>query len=143
MLYLGIDQHKSQITVNLRSQDGGVILQRQVSTRREKIRTFFIEDDHEAYLELMAEQCREQRVAIWAYCLMPNHIHLIAVPETEQALRRAIGEAHRRYTRRINFRQKWRGYLWQGRFASFVMDELYLLAAARYVELENRRIGQA
>ena len=41
MLYLGIDKHKSQITVNLRSQDGGVILQRQVSTRREKIRTFF------------------------------------------------------------------------------------------------------
>ena len=49
-------------------------------------------------------------------------------------MRRAIGEAHRRYTRRINFREKWRGYLWQGRFASFVMDEPYLLAAARYVE---------
>ena len=65
---------------------------------------------------------------------MPNHVHLIAVPETEQSLRRGIGEAHRRYTRRINFREKWRGYLWQGRFASFVMDEPYLLAAARYVE---------
>ncbi len=65
---------------------------------------------------------------------MPNHVHLIAVPKTEDGLRRAIGEAHRRYTRRINFREKWRGYLWQGRFASFVMDEPYLLAAARYVE---------
>jgi putative transposase len=52
-------------------------------------------------------------------------------PETEQALRRAIGQAHRRYTRRINFREKWRGYLWQGRFGSFVMDEPYLAAAAR------------
>ena len=61
---------------------------------------------------------------------MPNHTHLIAVPSSEEGLRRAIGEAHRRYTRRINFRQKWRGYLWQGRFASFVMDEPYLLAAA-------------
>ncbi|MBC8877030.1 MAG: transposase [Planctomycetes bacterium] len=70
---------------------------------------------------------------------MPNHIHLIAVPETEQALRRAIGEAHRRYTRRINFREKWRGYLWQGRFASFVMDEPYLAVAARYVELNPVR----
>ena len=101
--------------------------------------TFFIEDDYGAYLELMSEQCREEGVAIWAYCLMPNHIHLIAVPETEQALRRAIGEAHRRYTRRINFREKWRGYLWQGRFASFVMDEPYLVAAARYVELNPVR----
>ena len=51
----------------------------------------------------------------------------------------AVGEAHRRYTRRINFREKWRGYLWQGRFASFVMDEPYLLAAARYVELNPVR----
>ena len=72
---------------------------------------------------------------------MPNHVHLIAVPASEQGLRRAIGEAHRRYTRRINFREKWRGYLWQGRFASFVMDEPYLLAAARYVELNPVRAG--
>jgi putative transposase len=61
-------------------------------------------------------------------------VHLIAVPETESALRGALGEAHRRYTRRINFRHGWRGHLWQGRFASFVMDETYLLACADYVE---------
>jgi putative transposase len=72
---------------------------------------------------------------------MPNHIHLIAVPRAEESLRRAIGEAHRRYTRRINFREKWRGYLWQGRFASFVMDEVYLLATARYAELNPVRAG--
>ena len=96
--------------------------------------TFFCDDDYAAYIELMADHCREEGVAIWAYCVMPNHVHLIAVPQTKQALRRAIGEAHRRYTRRINFRENWRGYLWQGRFASFVMDEPYLLAAARYVE---------
>ncbi len=70
---------------------------------------------------------------------MPNHVHLIAVPSSEEGLRRAIGEAHRRYTRRINFRERWRGYLWQGRFASFVMDEAYLLATARYVELNPLR----
>jgi putative transposase len=89
----------------------------------------------------MAEWCREQGVAIWSYCLMPNHTHLNAVPSSEDGLRRAIGEAHRRYSRRINFREKWRGYLWQGRFASFVMDEPYLLAAARYVELNPVRAG--
>jgi putative transposase len=101
--------------------------------------TFFNDDDYAAYLELMAEWCREEGAEVWAYCLMPNHVHLIAVPRTENALRRAIGEAHRRYTRRINFREKWRGYLWQGRFASFVMDEPHLLAAARYVELNPVR----
>ncbi len=101
--------------------------------------TFFCDEDYAAYVELMADWCREERVAIWAYCLMPNHVHLIAVPQTEPGLRRAVGEAHRRYTRRINFREKWRGYLWQGRFASFVMDEPHLLAAARYVELNPVR----
>ena len=66
---------------------------------------------------------------------MPNHVHLIAVPQTETGLARAIGEAHRRYTRHINFREKWRGHLWQERFASFPMDERHLLAAARYIEM--------
>ena len=98
-------------------------------------RTFFHDEDYAAYLELMAEWCGERGVVIWAYCLMPNHVHLIATPRSEDGLGRAIGEAHRRYTRRINFREKWRGYLWRGRFASFVMDEPYLLAAVRYVEL--------
>ena len=89
----------------------------------------------------MSQWCREYAVAIWSYCLMPNHIHLIAVPSTTDGLRLAIGEAHERYTRRINFRERWRGYLWQGRFASFVMDESYLLAAARYIELNPVRAG--
>lgn len=66
---------------------------------------------------------------------MPNHVHLIAVPETEEGLCRAIGETHRRHTRHINFREGWRGHLWQGRFASSVMDNRYTLAAARYIEL--------
>ncbi len=101
--------------------------------------TFFNDGDYAAYLELMAEWCREKGVEIWSHCLMPNHVHLIAVPSTEDGLRGAIGSAHERYTRRINFREKWRGYLWQGRFASFVMDEPYLLAAARYVELNPVR----
>ena len=101
--------------------------------------TFFGEEDYAAYLELMGQWCQERGVQIWAYCLMPNHVHLIAVPKSRDGLRRAIGEAHRRYTRRVNFREQWRGHLWQGRFASFVLDEPYLLAAARYVELNPLR----
>jgi len=103
--------------------------------------TFFCNEDYLAYLDLMAEWCRKCEVEIWAWCLMPNHVHLIAIPHREEGLARAIGEAHRRYTRRINFRQGWRGHLWQERFASFPMDEGYLLAAARYVEMNPVQAG--
>jgi putative transposase len=103
--------------------------------------TFFRDDDYHAYIDLMAEWCRKYHVEVWAWCLMPNHVHLIALPETEEGLARAIGEAHRRYTRRINFREGWRGHLWQERFASFPMDESYLLAAARYVEMNPVAAG--
>ena len=103
--------------------------------------TFFCDDDYRYYIRLMAEWCDKCGVTILAYCLMPNHVHLIAVPESADGLRRAIGEAHRRYTRHINFREQWRGHLWQGRFASFLMDEKYLLTATRYIELNPVKAG--
>jgi putative transposase len=101
--------------------------------------TFFREEDYQAYLTLMAEWYRKFRVEIWTYCLMPNHVHLIAVPETEEGLRMAIGEAHRRYSAMINRRQKWTGHLWQGRFSSFPMDQNYLFSAAKYIEMNPMR----
>lgn len=105
--------------------------------------TFFGEDDYRLYHATMAQWCTRWGVSIWAYCLMPNHIHLIATPAAADGLHRALGAAHRRYSRHINFRQGWRGYLWQGRFASFPLDGSYLLAAARYVELNPVRAGLA
>ena len=105
--------------------------------------TFFQDHDYVVYLKLMKTWCERHTVGIRAYCLMPNHVHLIAVPETVDGLARAIGEAHRRYTVRINRREGWRGYLWQGRFSSFVMDENYFLTAMRYVELNPVRAGLA
>ncbi len=103
--------------------------------------TFFCNDDYERYKELMSRWCIKRGVDIWAYCLMPNHVHLIAVPDSEESLRIAIGEAHRRYTGHINFRENWRGHLWQSRFASYPMDESYLLAAAKYIEMNPVRAG--
>ena len=76
--------------------------------------TFFSDADYREYLSLLNEWCQKCGVDIWAYCLMPNHVHLIAVPESDDGLRRGIGEAHRRYSRMINFRENWRGHLWQG-----------------------------
>lgn len=105
--------------------------------------TFFSDQDYRAYLDLMAAWCGRVGVAIWAYCLMPTYVHLIAVPDAEDGLRRAVGEAHRRYSRRINDRMGWRGHLWQGRFTSFVMDKPNLLSAVRHVELSPVRGGLA
>jgi putative transposase len=105
--------------------------------------TFFRDEDYQAYIELMREWCLKRRVEIWAYCLMPNHVHLIAMPESDDGLRRGIGEAHRRYSRMINHRENWQGHLWQGRFASFPLDENYLLATARYIEMNPVRAGLA
>ena len=103
--------------------------------------TFFCDEDYQSYLDLMGHWCGVHDVEVLAYCLMPDHVHLIAVPQAADGLRRAIGEVHRRYTRMVNLREGWRGHLWQGRFASFVLDEPYLLTAARYVELNPVRAG--
>ncbi|MFC1672734.1 transposase [Pseudomonadota bacterium] len=96
--------------------------------------TFFCDADYVAYKALMSEWCTRCGVQVWAYCLMSNHVHLILVPSDEGGLARAVGEAHRRYTRHVNGREGWTGYLWQGRFASYPMDEAHLLTAAAYVE---------
>jgi len=106
-------------------------------------RTFFCEADYLAYLHLAAEAFREAEVQVWAYCLMPNHVHLIATPPRPQALAQAVGATHVRYTRQVNLRERWTGHLWQGRFASAPMDEAHLLACARYVELNPVRAGLA
>jgi putative transposase len=105
----------------------------QRGNRRQRV--FFSEMDYHYYIDLMAEFTEATQTEIWAYCLMPNYVHLVMVPQREDGLRAALGEVHRRYTRRINFRNGWRGRLWQERFHSFVMDEQYLLATVRYVEL--------
>jgi putative transposase len=109
----------------------------QRGNRRQQV--FFSDGDYALYKSLLAEGCEAAGVEVWAYCLMPNHVHLILLPHDEDGLRAALGEAHRRYTRHINAREDWRGYLWQGRFASFPMDERHLLACARYVEVNPVR----
>ena len=83
---------------------------------------------------MLSTSCRACGTQVHGYCLMPNHLYPILVPGDELGLHDALGEAHRRYTRRINFREGWRGHPWQEPFHSFVMDERHLIAAARSVE---------
>ena len=109
----------------------------QRGNRREA--TFFSPRDYRLYKRMLAEECEEAAVAVWAWCLMPNHVHLVLVPACPEGLARAAGRVHHRYTVAINKREGWTGHLWQARFASFVMDERHLLACARYVELNPVR----
>ncbi|WP_208634149.1 transposase [Rhizorhabdus wittichii] len=83
---------------------------------------FFGDEDRRLYLRLLREGCLRAQVRCLAWCLMDNHVHLILVPDEADGLRAALGEAHRRYTRHVNLREGWRGYLFQGRFASYPMD---------------------
>jgi putative transposase len=103
--------------------------------------TFFCNRDYRAYLQLLMAGIAETGVAIWGYCLMPNHVHLIAVPGTPRGLAQLFRAAHQRYSLTVNERQGWRGHLWQERFHSFVMDDAHLLLAARYIELNPVRAG--
>lgn len=105
----------------------------QRGNRRQEV--FFHDSDYQEYLKLLQCHCEKNNLTIMTYCLMPNHVHLIVLPSNKDGLAKAIGETHRNYTRMINFREKWRGYLWQGRFSSYIMDEkhLYAEAAVRYI----------
>jgi putative transposase len=109
----------------------------QRGNRRE--RTFFEDGDYEIYLDLLSDAAARSGVAIWSYCLMPNHVHIVAVPSDEDGLRRTFRYVHRHYTGYINARLRVTGHLWQGRFSSVAMDEAHLVSALRYVALNPVR----
>jgi putative transposase len=104
----------------------------QRGNRRENV--FFSDEDRRAYLEWLTEYCARHEVEVLAYCLMSNHIHVVAVPAADDALERVFRPLHTRYAQRVNRLKKWKGHLWQGRFFSSALDETYLWAGIRYVE---------
>jgi putative transposase len=101
------------------------------------------DEDRHLYLRLLGEQGKANRLRFLAWCLMTNHAHLVGVPPTRASLARAIGEAHRRYTWRVNRRDGVTGWLFQGRFNSCALDERHGIAAIRYVERNPVRAGLA
>ena len=104
-----------------------------------RARTFFEDGDYALYRDLLGEAARRAGAEIWAYCLMPNHVHIVVVPGDEDGLRRTFADAHRRYSGYVNARLRVTGHLWQGRFGSVVMDEEHLGHAVRYVSLNPVR----
>jgi putative transposase len=90
---------------------------------------------------LLTEYSRQSGVGILAYCLMPNHIHLIAVPEEEDSLSICLRRTHGRYAQYHNARRVRSGHLWQNPFYSCAMEECHLWNAIRDVELNPVRAG--
>jgi putative transposase len=101
-------------------------------TQRGNNRTtvFFDDEDRQTYLKLLSLYSQKNHLRIWAYCLMNNHIHLLAVPETEIALARGIGLTNQVYTQYLNRKLRQSGRIWQNRFFSCVIDnDQYLWAS--------------
>lgn len=103
--------------------------------------TFFSNEDYALYRDLLAKHARASGVQIWAWVLMPNHVHLILVPSDPDGLRRCLSAVHRRYAGHVHARLKRTGHFWQGRFGCVAMDEAHLGAALRYLALNPVRAG--
>ena len=102
---------------------------------------FFEAGDRVQYLAWLTEYSKKYGLEVWAYCLMTNHIHLIAFPHHQDSLARTLAAARTRYSQLINRRTRKGGHLWQGRFFSCPLDDEYLIRAARYIELNPVRAG--
>ncbi|MBL4886778.1 MAG: transposase [Planctomycetaceae bacterium] len=104
----------------------------QRGNRREDV--FFSDEGRLLYLELLQHYCKKHKVAVLAYCLMDNHVHLVLTPETGDDLQKVLKPLHMRYAQYINKINGWKGHLWQGRFFSSALDDAYTCSTVRYVE---------
>jgi putative transposase len=102
---------------------------------------FFVDDDKQVYLQILARQAERYGLVLHAYALMTNHVHLIATPKQESSLAKTLGRAHYFYTTYINRFHGRVGHLWQNRFFSCAMDEVHIWSAFSYVELNPVRAG--
>lgn len=95
---------------------------------------FFVDDDRRAYLQLLHKAAAEHGLTVHGYCLMTDHIHLVATPLREDSLAKAIGRTHLAYAQYLNGLHGRSGHLWQNRFYSCILDEEHYWTALRYIE---------
>jgi putative transposase len=102
---------------------------------------FFVDDDRRVYLSILKEQSEKFGLEILGWCLMTNHIHLIARPSAEDSLAKALGRTHFLYTQYINHFHRRSGHLWQNRFFSCPLGKEHFWQALRYIEQNPIRAG--
>ena len=111
-----------------------------VTQRGDQKRVVFEGDeDYALYLDILSTELRRTGTEMWCYCLLPDHVHMVLFPKTEEGLSSALREAHRRYSTVYNARRRLVGKLFQSRFSSVVLDEPHLVKAIRYVSLNPVR----
>ena len=110
-------------------------------TQRGNARRFILQDepDRTVYFELLQEYTAQYQVAVIGYCLMSNHVHLVAVPSRAEVLARALKETHGRFASYWNARHNSNGHVWQGRYYSCPLDNTHLWEALRYTEMNPVR----
>ena len=106
-----------------------------------RCQVFFSDADRRTYLAWLQSDAKRHGLEVLAYCLMTNHVHLVAVPAEPNSMERALRHLHMRYAQRINRMKNWKGHVWQGRYFSAALDEPYFWAAIRYVEQNPVRAG--
>jgi putative transposase len=112
-------------------------------TQRGNARQFLLATENErvVYLELLQRYVKLHDVSVLGYCVMSNHVHLIAIPQQAESLGQALKETHGRYASYWNAAHQSSGHVWQGRFYSCPLDEAHLWVALRYAELNPVRAG--
>jgi putative transposase len=106
-----------------------------------KQQTFFTDADYGLYLRLLRVHADRFEVTVQAYCLMPNHAHLILTPPHEDALPGVMQRIHADYARIVHVSQEKTGHLWQARYYSTPMDDAHFWHAMAYVEQNPKRAG--
>ena len=104
----------------------------QRGNHREQV--FFAAGDSEAYLDLLHTHGQRHGLTVYAYCLMPNHVHLVVVPSNTDGMMRGLQAVHSQYAQRVNRIRQLKGHLWQGRYYASALDSNHFLNAVRYVE---------
>jgi putative transposase len=102
---------------------------------------FFRDEDRQSYLQMLKEYSREYGIAIQAFCLMSNHVHLVATPQDRDGLPRLLQRLHSGHARALHWRLQRTGHLWQARYGSVVLDECHFWTAMIYVEQNPVRAG--
>ena len=104
---------------------------------------FFVDSDRHTYLSYLKESAGRYGLAVSAYCLMTNHVHLVVIPEREDSLSKALGRTHLMYAQYVHRLHGRLGHFWQNRFYSCPMDDAHAYNAAAYVELNPVRAGMS
>ena len=104
-------------------------------------KTYFRAEDYQLYLDLLLDYSRHYGASILGYCLMPNHVHLVAIPHRPDSFARIFRRVHSEYARALHTRLRRVGHLWQARYHSVPLDEEHFWAAMVYVEQNPLRAG--